>query len=88
MATKNATLTTTDWQDVETITDIVLANGSSYTLTIRGGYNGEVCIAADTPANTLVGHPLHSNQNFNYTHTAGDKCFVKADAVGATFVIS
>ena len=35
MATKNATLTTTDWQDVETITDIVLANGNSYTLTIH-----------------------------------------------------
>lgn len=88
MTTKNVILTTTSWQDVETLTGISLVADDSYNITIKGGRGGEVCTADSTPANTFYGHPLNTNENFAYKHKSGDKLFVKGTIVGATLIFT
>lgn len=86
--TKNATLNTTAWQDVETLTEVTFTDGDFYTITIKGGHGGEVCVAESTPANTFYGHPLNTNENFSYKHEEGNKVFVKGTIIGATLIVT
>lgn len=88
MATVNVTLEDTNWTDVETAASTSFTAGDSYTLTLKGGTDGEVCIAESTPETGLIGHPLTRNQNFNYTHKSGDKLYVKASIAGTVIVLT
>lgn len=82
MATKNITIENVGWNDVETLANITFVEEDTYILTIKGNYGGEVCIASSTPENNFFGHPLTANENFTYTHVAGDKLFIKATQIG------
>jgi hypothetical protein len=88
MTTTNIILENTDWTDVETAASISFTDGDVYTITFKGGTDGEVCTAASTPDNTLIGHPLTRGQSFTYTHKSGDKLFIKASIVGTTVVLT
>lgn len=88
MTTKNIVLEDTDWVDVETAATVTFDDGGVYTITLKGGTDGEVCTAESTPETGLIGHPLTRNQNFNYTHKSGDKLFVKASIAGTVIVLT
>ena len=72
MATENIEITQTGWQNLETVGGITLTNNQVYCICFRGNNENEIAVSDSTPAESLMGHPVGENVNFNFTYTGSD----------------